>query len=305
MEKCLKSVIDNTNGLSYEIIVVDNASYDGCDEVVNQYADVAKLVQSGSNLGFARANNLGYRHSKGQLLLFLNPDTEIIGDALKNMWQTYSSLQKPGCLGCKVLNSDGTVQTSCVQTFPTIMNQFLAAEVFLKLFPKSRFWGMKPLYDDCENAVEVEVVAGSCLLVHRISFEKVGLFSEEYFMYAEDLDLCYKMGEVGYRNYYAGGASVVHHGGGSTKSTGRSAFSAVLMRDSVRKFLRKSRGNLYSIAFVFSVQLASLARMSLFLMMYPAALLKLIDRSNLDNSFRKWRNIFLWSVGGESWLRSY
>lgn len=285
--------------------MVDNASYDGCDQVVNQYPGVAKLVQSGSNLGFARANNLGYSHSKGRLLLFLNPDTEIIGDVLKTMYQTYLSLHNAGCLGCKVLNSDGTIQTSCIQTFPTIANQFVAAGLLLRLFPKSGFWGTKPLFENCDHAIEVEVVAGSCLLVHRKPFEEAGLFSEEYFMYAEDLDLCYKMRELGYRNYYEGGASIIHHGGGSTKSTGGSSFSAVLMRDSVRKFLKKFRGNIYSLLFVFSVQLASLGRISLILAMYPAALLKLIDRSNLENSLHKWRNIFLWSIGRESWLRSY
>ena len=304
LEKCLKSIVDNTSGISYEIIVVDNASYDGCDRVVNRYSGVATLIQSGSNLGFARANNLGYRHSTGDVLLFLNPDTEISGDALQEMYRTSISLRDAGGIGCKVLNSDGTIQTSCIQAFPTIANQLLDAEFLRRLFPKLRFWGMRPLFEACDSPVEVEVIAGSCLMAHRVAFQKAGFFSEEYFMYGEDLDLCYKLRGCGYRNYHTGGASVVHHGGGSTKSTGERSFSSVRMRDSVAKFLRKSRGNLYTRIFVFSLQFASLARIVLLLILYPAALLKLLDKTTLINGLAKWKNIFLWSIGREGWVRN-
>jgi hypothetical protein len=305
LEKCLKSIVDNTSGPSFEVIVVDNASYDGCDRVANQYSGVATLIQSESNLGFSKANNLGYRHSTGDVLLFLNPDTEIPFDALQKMYRTSISLCDAGGLGCKVLNSDGTIQTSCIQAFPTITNQLLDAEFLRNLFPKLRFWGMRPLFETSDSPVEVEVVAGSCLMVHRAAFEKAGFFSEEYFMYGEDLDLCYKLRGCGYRNYYTGGASIVHHGGGSTKSTGKRSFSSVLMRDSVEKFLRKSKGNLYSRIFVFSLQLASLARIILLLILYPAALLKLLDKMALEKGLAKWKNIFLWSIGRGGWVRNY
>jgi hypothetical protein len=304
LEKCLKSIVDNASGLSYEIIVVDNASYDGCDRVTDRYPGVATLIQSESNLGFARANNLGYRHSAGDVLLFLNPDTEIPGDALQKMYGTAASFRDAGGLGCKVLNSDGTIQTSCIQAFPTIANQLLDAEFLRRLLPKLRFWGMRPLFEACGGPVEVEVVSGSCLMVPRAAFREAGFFSEEYFMYGEDLDLCHKLRGCGYRNYYTGGASIVHHGGGSTKETGKRSFSSVLMRDSVAKFLRKSRGNLYSRLFVFSLQLASLGRIVLLLILYPAALVKVLDKTALRNGLAKWKNIFLWSIGREGWVRN-
>lgn len=303
LEKCLKSIVDNTSGLSYEIIVVDNASYDGCDLVVSKYLGVANLVQSEKNVGFARANNLGYSHASGQVLLFLNPDTVILGCALKEMYQTLLSLDNAGSLGCKVLNSDGTIQKSCIQAFPTIINQILDVEFLRNLFPKSGLWGMRPLFESFNNPVEVEVVAGSCLMVYREAFEKAGFFSEEYFMYAEDLDLCYKMRQSGYRNYYTGGSSIVHYGGGSTKSTGKSFFSSVLMRESVKMFLRKSRGNVYSLLFVFAVQLASLTRIFLILAVYPAAILRFLDKKDLKNILKKWNSIFLWSIGSEDWVK--
>lgn len=299
LDECIRSIIDNTQGISYEIIVVDNASFDGCDLVVKKYPGVAILIQSGKNLGFARANNLGYQQSRGRALLILNPDTEIIGDTLNKLYRSLISLENVGCLGCTVLNEDKSIQTSCIQSFPTITNQLLDAECLRNLFPKLRLWGIRPLYEKGDMVSEVEAIAGSCMMVLRETFEKVGLFSEEYFMYSEDIDLCYKMGRLGYRNYYTGRASIIHYGGKSTKSTGKSSFSPVLIRDSMQIFLRKSRGNVYSVLFAFSIQIASLLRIFLILVVYPITFFNILDKNKLKNSLSKWKSIFLWSIGRE------
>ena len=303
LRKCLESIVNTTSGISYEIIVVDNASYDGCERVVNEYPGIAFLVQSESNRGFARANNLGLRHARGRVLLFLNPDTEVLGDSLTKLYHAIFSLENPGGLGCRVLNTDGTLQTSCVQAFPTIVNQLLDANFIRNLIPKSRLWGMSSLFGGDETGCEVEAIAGSCLMVRREPFERVGLFSEEYFMYAEDLDLCYKMRQGGYRNYHLGGASIIHHGGGSTKTTGESAFSAVLMRESVRKFLRKFHGITYSHLYVFSTQVSSVMRIVLILLLFPVSAFKKLKQKNLRNSLNKWQGIFLWSIGRQVWVK--
>ena len=301
LEKCLKSIVENVHGIAYEIIVVDNASYDGCDRVVGKYTAVAKLIQSDRNLGFARANNLGYYNSRGRVLLFLNPDTEILSDALIRLHGTCLPHRNMGALGCRVLNTDGSVQTSCIQSFPTILNQLLDAEFIRNRFPNSRLWGMKPLFVPHEKAVEAEAITGACLMIRRDIFEEVGLFSEEYFMFAEDLDLCYKIRQSGYRNYYFGGASVVHHGGGSTKSTNISSFSAVLIRESVKKFLRKFHGSTYSFSYVLTMQLISTIRILMLLIIYPISLLNIAQRGTLDRALKKWKSIFLWSMGMGKW----
>lgn len=303
LDTCIRTIRESTRELSYEIIVVDNASYDGSEAVARRHGDSVRFVQSDENLGFARANNLGFHHSGGKTLLFLNPDTEIRGDALVRMNDFLSRLSDAGCLGCRILNSDGTVQTSCVQAFPTITNQLLDAEFLRNLFPKSGLWGMGPLYEANGRPLEVEAIAGSCMMVRRDIFEKAGLFSEEYFMFAEDLDLCYKMRQFGYRNYYYGGASVVHHGGGSTKSTGKGSFSDVLIRESVKKFLKKFYGETYSILYVLTMQLASVTRILILLIIYPVSLLSVVKRKNLDKALNKWRSIFFWSMGMESWAK--
>lgn len=301
LERCLESIVDNIQGLVYEMIVVDNASYDGCDRMVGKYTGVATLIQSDRNLGFARANNLGYHNSRGRVLLFLNPDTEILSDAVNQLYGICLSRQNMGALGCRVLNTDGSVQTSCVQSFPTIINQLLDAEFVRNRFPKSRLWGMKPLFLAHDQAVEAEAITGACLMVRRDIFEKAGLFSEEYFMFAEDLDLCYKIRQLGYRNYYFGGTSVVHHGGGSTKSTNVSSFSAVLIRESVKKFLGKFHGSTYSFFYVLAMQLLSIIRILMLLIIYPVSLLNIAQRGTLDRALNKWKSIFRWSIGMEKW----
>jgi hypothetical protein len=192
---------------------------------------------------------------------------------------------------------------SCVQAFPTIVNQLLDANLIRNLIPKSRLWGMRSLFGGDETCCEVEAIAGSCLMVRREPFERVGLFSEEYFMYAEDLDLCYKLRQGGYRNYHLGGSSIIHHGGGSTKITRESAFSAVLMRESVRKFLRKFHGITYSHLYVFSTQVSSVMRIVLILLLFPVSAFKKLKQENLRNSLNKWQGIFLWSIGRQVWVK--
>lgn len=305
LDTCIRTIRESTRGLSYEIIVVDNASYDGSEAVARQHGGSIRFVQSDENLGFGRANNLGYHRSGGNALLFLNPDTEILANALGKMHEALLSHENIGALGCRVLNTDGSIQTSCIQAFPTITNQLLDAEWIRNRFPKSILWGMGPLYEASDRPLEVEAIAGSCLMVRRDIFEKAGFFSDEYFMFAEDLDLCYKTRQLGYRNYYYGGASVVHHGGGSTKSTGKGSFSAVLMRESVKKFLKKFYGGTYSILYVLTTQLVSVARILLLLVIYPISLLSVVKRETLDKALKKWRSILFWSMGMESWAKKY
>jgi len=302
LENCLKSIIDNTCRFPFEVIVVDNASYDGCVEVVERYSRIAKLIQSDKNLGFARANNLGYHHSKGRSLLFLNPDTEIFGDTLNKMHDTLLSIPDIGGLGCKVLNTDGSIQTSCIQAFPTITNQLLDADCIRNLYPRSRLWGMGPLFGAGDQATEVEAIAGSCFMVRREAFERARLFSEDYFMYAEDIDLSYKLRQQGYKNYYIGFASIIHHGGGSTKYSKNGSFSSLIMRDSMNKYFLKIHGRYYRLIYILITQMASLFRISIFFIIYLLTIFGYGDKNRAKSDLNKWKSIFLWSIGRENWV---
>jgi len=161
------------------------------------------------------------------------------------------SLPDVGAVGCKLLNQDQSVQTSAIQTFPTILNQTLDLDLLRNRFPACPLWNIAPLYDDSELPSRVEVISGACVMFRREVFAQVGQFSEEYFMYAEDLDLCYKAARAGFVNYYISQGQIMHYGG--TSSIPR---RAVLMKwRSILKYIAKFHG--YGYQFAFRVAIAS------------------------------------------------
>lgn len=266
------------------------------------YPDV-KFIQSEKNVGFARANNMAFRASKGEALLFLNPDTELVGPAINVLLDHLQKMPGAGALGCKLLNSDGTVQTSCIQSIPTIVNQVLDSEASRAKWPTSALWGMAPLYSPSEDAQEIEAITGACVMLKRKVFEDVGLFSEDYFMYAEDIDLSDKVRKAGYKNYYVPLATVTHHGGSSTQQT-VSNFSVIMMREAIWRFMRKTRGGLYGLAYRVAMFTSACGRIVLLF------LLSLKDSFFLRNdaregAFSKWFAILRWSLKREKWIKQY
>jgi GT2 family glycosyltransferase len=295
LRRSIASVLSETSGLEFEIIVVDSASFDGCAEMLRSDFPKVKFIQSQENLGFSKANNLAFEATTGEVLLFLNPDTETVDGAVTSLYTSLKTLPRAGAIGCKLLNSDGSLQTSCVQAFPTIMNQILGAEVLRRLAPRSRLWGIRALIENSPTPQEVDMVSGACLMMRRSVFQKIGLFSTDYFMYAEDVDLCYKARRRGFVNYYYGEATVIHHGGGSSQNT-RSNFANIMALESLGKFLKKSRGPSYSARYRMAVASAALARVVFLLGLYPS-LLATKRAANWRNSYIKWCAIFRWSLG--------
>jgi GT2 family glycosyltransferase len=303
VRKCVQSILANTRDAAFEIIVVDGASYDGCGEMLAREFPEVQFIQSDKNVGFARANNLGFEQSSGNCLLFLNPDTEVVGPAISILRTALLELEQAGIVGAKLLNTDGSVQTSCIQAFPTILNQLLDAEVLRRAFPRHSFWGMSPLFSADDKPAAVQVLSGACLMMRREAFASVAKFSEDYFLYAEDLDLCYKVNRAGLRNYYVPAASVIHHGGGSSKPD-QSTFSAVMMRESVYRFLTKVRGKWYSAGFRFSLGLGALGRLALLLLLFPFRMIR-GEVAGARDSFRKWTAILKWALGLQPWIAKY
>ncbi len=295
LKRCIRSVLDSTQGIEYEIVVIDSGSFDGCGEMLKEHFPGVRFIQSKENVGFSRANNIAFRESTGGCLLFLNPDTEVVGPAIDVMFEFLQGQPNAGAVGCCLLNGDRTVQSSCIQPFPTIINQLLDSELLRRVWPKSALWGNAPLFDAQLGPRAVEVIAGACVMVKRTTFEQVGLFSEDYFMYAEDLDLCYKIRRAGYTNYYLPNATVVHFGGGSTEK-GPNDFSAVMMRESVWRFMRKTRGRMYGLAYRAAILIAALGRLVLLTILVPLHLVRM-GGAAWRAAVRKWTAILGWSVG--------
>lgn len=304
LQRCIASILAATRDLRYEIIVIDAGSFDGCDGMLRQFYPQVQFIQSESNPGFARANNLAVGAAKGNCLLFLNPDTELLGPAINTLYGHWRALPRPGVLGCKLLNTNRTTQTSCLQAFPTLVNQFLDSEFLHRRFPMSPLWGKSALFASGAEPCKVEVITGACMLVGRDAFESAGGFSEDYFMYSEDVDLCYKLARAGFQNYYVPSANVLHHGGISSANSGVSSFSSVMMRESRWRFFGKTRGPLYALGYRLSMTLSALCR---FLLLGLGAILSVGGRggNSIRFSCTKWWAILKWSLGLENWPGKY
>jgi N-acetylglucosaminyl-diphospho-decaprenol L-rhamnosyltransferase len=289
LKGCLDSLNLEGSSISHEIIVIDGASFDGCAEMLKQFHPKVRFIQSEENLGFARANNLAFRESQGGCVLFLNPDTKVVGSAIQDLYAALAKLESAGVIGCRLLNEDGSLQTSCVQAIPTILNQMLDSEYLRGLWPKSSLWGTTALYQQGINPVEVQAVSGACVMVRREVFERVGLFAEDYFMYAEDIDLSFQCRRAGLKNYYLPSAEVFHYGGTSSNQA-PSNFAVVMMRDSMWKFLRKSRGVLYALLYRWTTLISAAGRLVLL------KVAGLLGKGSAHNATNKWRAILSWGL---------
>lgn len=297
LEKCLHSIYDNTQKLTFEVIVVDNASYDGSQQMVHEKFPSVIFIQSPKNEGFAKANNRAFQHSRGSYILFLNPDTELRGPALSSLVHFLATTPDAGIVGPTLLNSDLTVQTTTFMRFPSPINEALAIDYFRSAVHK-RTRRKQPK----AGGTVVEAVSGACLMIRRSVFEQVDGFTTDYFMYSEDLDLCYKTRHAGWTTYYYGHATVIHRGGGSTTAASF-GFQAVLTQDAHLTFLRKRRGSTHALAYRISITLIATARIAITFTIIAFTLGR-FERQRLQSSSIKWLNILRWAIGrspGAEW----
>jgi|HubBroStandDraft_6_1064221.scaffolds.fasta_scaffold201988_2 N-acetylglucosaminyl-diphospho-decaprenol L-rhamnosyltransferase len=295
---CLKSVYSHTRNLSYEVIVVDNASGDGTESAIRTEFPRVDFIQSLHNLGFAKANNLGYLKSSGDILVFLNPDTEITEDVFARMAAHLRAESRVGAVGARLLNKDGSLQTSCVQAFPTILNQLLDSNALRRMFPNSRLWGMKALFSPSAAPADVEAISGACFVVKRSVFEEIGLFTETYFMYVEDLDLSYKIRRAGHAIHYMPDCSVIHYGGRSSTKQGTS-FVSLHQRESLRRFFLSTRGEAYGNCYRAAIGALSALRIVCVVLAAPFLAFRKTDTRSI---LRKWLANFQWAIGQGSVL---
>jgi len=286
LRESVRSIFEHTADLHFEIIIVDNASpVDDVDILKDEFSGIT-LIKSRENLGFARANNLGFRSATGRYILFLNPDTRLVNSAINLMVDQLKILPESGVVGCKLLNGDLSIQTSCIQTFPTILNQVLDADYLRNRWPRSSLWGVGPLFFEVPAPVKVEGVSGACMMIRREVFEKAGLFSDVYFMYAEDLDLCRKVVRAGHSNYYVGAGVVVHYGGKSSTPL----WATAMKWRSILLYCTKNHGRCYALLFRFAMILAAVARLTMLALAWLFACVRTRKRRS-DPAAAKWRTI--------------
>jgi hypothetical protein len=240
LERCLEAVA----GGEHEVVVVDNASSDGSQALVRERFSSVRLVELEENVGFGAANNVGMEAASGRWLLLLNSDAWPMANAIERLAAFGEAHPRAGIVGPRLRNPDGSVQPS-VRGHPTLWR--IATEyLFLRrLAPRSR--ALNAFYGagfDYASEREVEVLKGAVLLVRREASESVGGFDPEYFMYGEEMDLCYRVREAGWTVVFDPDAEFVHVGGVSTGARWgeRPAFGP-MRRDQLRGLLRFLAGH--------------------------------------------------------------
>jgi len=299
LRKCLASIHRGTRGLEFEVIVIDNASFDGAGAMVAAEFPDVHFIQSETNLGFARANNLAFEHSSGRVVLLLNPDTEIIDDAISTMFAALSKLKDAGIVGCRLLNSDFSVQTQCIKRFPTILADVLGIEWLRLKWPHSKLWSIHPLFSHSPDPVLVDAVCGACQMMPRHVYHSLGGLNTEYFMYVEDIEVSAAALLKGWKTYYVGNAKIVHHGGKSSQGSDRGeCWVSIMQRQSIWQFYRKWRGTNYAALYRAVIGVVSL--LWLFGATISSPVFILLRRPNtVRRIWHKWSGALQWSVAFE------
>ena len=214
---CLRSVFACETKYSFEVFVVDNASSDGSVEMVKTEFPQVKLIESLENVGYAKANNVAIRQSSGRYVLLLNSDVEVSRDTFDKMLEYMDNNLSVGIAGCRVVKPDGTLDLASRRSFPNLWSGLFRVTGLSLLFPTSRLARYNLTYLSEDQIEEVDSVMGAFLLLRRQLMDKVGLLDEDYFMYGEDLDWCFRAKAAGARVMYVPVTRVVHHKGSSSR----------------------------------------------------------------------------------------
>jgi len=243
LRDCLLSVVAQAGDVSCEVIVVDNASSDDSVAMVRQEFPQVRLIENADNRGFAAANNQGMAVATGRYILLLNSDTIVLDQAMAKTVAFAEARPDAAVVGCRVLNADRTLQPTCFM-YPSLFNMLLSSTYLYKVRPRSRLLGRERMtWWRRDDVREVDVVTGCFMLVRRQAIEQVGILDEQFFMYAEETDWCYRFKKAGWKVLFTPEAEIVHLGGQSSKRV--HVDMSVQLRLSILRFIRKHHGPLY------------------------------------------------------------
>lgn len=292
LRSCLLSIRATHDGLDPQVIVVDGGSFDGCGEMLARGFPEVEFVQCPDNIGFGRANNLGFSKVAGETLLLLNPDTELRPGALAALLGALESMPGTGLVGARLLDSDGGNQLTSIHPAPTPWNCAVDCD-----WIRRRWWRIKGPGPD-SPPVEVEAVSGACMMLRSELFRRLGGFDPRYFMYAEDMDLCHRIRQAGWAIRHVPGAVVVHHGGGSS-ATRFNGFSTVMLREALSAYMRTNLGGTHALLHRMLTAASAVTRIPL--LACACTLGGAPRRGRRALAIRKWWTVLRWSLGLEGW----
>lgn len=218
LRNCLKSLYNSKQSISFKVCVVDNNSSDSSPEMVASFFPQVALLRSDANLGFAKANNLVLRNLDTQFALLLNPDTIVRDHAFDGTINFLRQHPQAGMVTCKLVTGNGSLDLACRRSFPTAFDGFCRAAGLSKLFPRSKLFARYNLtYLDENEISEVDAINGAFMMVRSEAIRDVGLLDEDYFMYMEDLDWCFRFKQKKWVCFYVPTHTVIHLKGQSGK----------------------------------------------------------------------------------------
>lgn len=240
LQRCIYSIYSNGKNVDPEIWVVDNASTDGSAKILKDEFPKVHLIANEENVGYVRANNQAVRQARGRYILLLNPDTVILGNALERLVEFVDEHPLAGIVGPKVYDDESraTVQLSC-RGFPTYLNAlFSRYSPLTRLFPHNKFSRRFLMSDWGHNGtIEVDWVSGCCMIIRKEVLEQIGLLDEQYKMFFEDVDICYRARRAGWGVFYHPKAEIIHYIG---KTRSKAPFRTIVERHrSMKHFYTK------------------------------------------------------------------
>ena len=223
-KQTIESIISSKHDFSYKIFLVDNASNDGSIEKLERDFsieidnDLIEIIQSAENLGFAYANNLALNEIDSEYVLLLNSDTVVLDDCLEQCINYIKSDEEIGALGCRVCLPNGDLDKACRRSFPDVIVSFYRLSGLSRLFPNSkRFNKYNMDYLDDDGIYSIDCIVGAFMLLKNSVIHEIGFLDDNFFMYGEDIDWCYRIKEAGFKIIYYGKSKIIHYKGSSSK----------------------------------------------------------------------------------------
>jgi len=248
LERCLRSIFEHPPDCEFEVIVVDNASTDGSAKLVADNFHNVTLISNSENLGYARGNNQAIETSSGEFILLLNPDIEVKPGALDALLAFAKAHPEAAAVGCRLIHPDGRIQRS-VRSFPSPAAVLFEYLKISRIFPNSRLFGRyRMTYFDYSTAAEVDQPMASCLLLSRRALDDVGTFDEQFPIFFNDVDWCYRAKKKGWKIFFTPDAEVIHHGGASTTQV-RAKMISESHRSLARFYAKHYRGKMCAVIY--------------------------------------------------------